>query len=69
MNDLINETFSEKYYSRELVDWGKEWIAKEIQMDNCNNIEELRSETIKKFVELKEKSKIVALQTITASPT
>jgi hypothetical protein len=62
LNDLINETFSERYYSRELVDWGKEWIAKEIQMDNCNNIEELRNETIQKFAELKEKikSKIVA---------
>jgi hypothetical protein len=62
LNDLINETFSEKYYSRELIDWGKEWIVKEIQMDNSNNIEELKNETIKKFVELKEKvkSKIVA---------
>lgn len=58
---LLDETFSEKYYSRNLIDWGKEWIIKEIQMDNCTNIGELNSKTVKKLEELREKvkSKIV----------
>jgi len=39
-----------------IPDWGDDWIAKEIHMDNCTNLEELLDKTVRKLDALREKA-------------
>ena len=59
---LLNETFSQNYFSKEMQYWDKDWIVKELQMDNCTIIEDLMNETVKNLIDLKEKVKSVSMR-------